>query len=343
MSSACRTRRGRPVEPLPTPSQGGLSDVLTGSTRARSRCSPRSRSASPSASGSWPPRSQSSPRTFGVSNLAASSVISVFALMRFVSAFAGGRLVNRLGERIVLATGIGIVAVSSSFAGLSQSFPQLLVLRGIGGVGSAMFTVSALSLLLRVAEPEQRGQASGSFQSGFLLGGIFGPGVRRPPDASGPSARPSSSTPGPWRPRAPSRWSSWPIRRCTRARPRPGPPTQPTTLATAFRSLGLPGCRHQQLRQRLVDLRGPRRDRPDLRGRGPEGRRLLDRHRPGRRCRHADARADPGRPARRHPRPKAVPARRRRSSRSSRPSCSRCRARCRPIWSRWRSSAPPPR
>ena len=119
-------------------------------------------------------------KSFGVSNLAASSIISVFALMRFVSALAGGNLVNRLGERVVLATGIGIVAVSSFFAGLSQSFPQLLLLRGIGGVGSAMFTVSALSLLLRVAGPEQRGQASGSFQSGFLLGGIFGPAFGGP-------------------------------------------------------------------------------------------------------------------------------------------------------------------
>ncbi len=119
-------------------------------------------------------------KDFGVSNFAASSVISVFALMRFVSAFTGGRLVDRLGERVVLASGIGIVAVSSFFAGLSQSFPQLLILRGIGGVGSAMFTVSALSLLLRVATPDQRGQASGSFQSGFLLGGIFGPAFGGP-------------------------------------------------------------------------------------------------------------------------------------------------------------------
>ncbi len=114
-------------------------------------------------------------KTFGVSNLAASSIISVFALMRFVSALGGGRLVDLFGERIILATGIGIVAVSSLFAGFSQSFPQLLLLRGIGGVGSAMFTVSALSLLLRVASAEQRGQASGSFQAGFLVGGIVGP------------------------------------------------------------------------------------------------------------------------------------------------------------------------
>ena len=114
-------------------------------------------------------------REFGVGVTAAGAVISAFALMRLVSALAGGRLVDRFGERTVLATGIGIVAVSSFLAGLAQNYIQLLVLRGVGGIGSAMFTVSAYTLLLRVAGPEQRGRASGLFQSGFLIGGIAGP------------------------------------------------------------------------------------------------------------------------------------------------------------------------
>ena len=114
-------------------------------------------------------------REFGVGVTAAGAVISAFALMRLVSALAGGRLVDRLGERTVLATGIGIVAVSSLLAGLAQNYIQLLVLRGVGGIGSAMFTVSAYTLLLRVAGPQQRGRASGLFQSGFLIGGIAGP------------------------------------------------------------------------------------------------------------------------------------------------------------------------
>ncbi|HET9900160.1 MAG TPA: MFS transporter [Actinomycetes bacterium] len=114
-------------------------------------------------------------REFGVGVTAAGAVISAFALMRLVSALAGGRLVDRFGERTVLATGIGIVAVSSLLAGLAQNYIQLLGLRGVGGIGSAMFTVSAYTLLLRVAGPEQRGRASGLFQSGFLIGGIAGP------------------------------------------------------------------------------------------------------------------------------------------------------------------------
>lgn len=114
-------------------------------------------------------------REFGVGSTAAGAVISVFAFMRLVSGPGAGGLVNRLGERLVLLSGLIIVAISSLLAGLAQSYLQLLVLRGIGGVGSAMFTVSAYSLLLRVVGAHQRGRAAGWFQSGFLIGGISGP------------------------------------------------------------------------------------------------------------------------------------------------------------------------
>jgi MFS family permease len=114
-------------------------------------------------------------REFGVGRAAAGAVISAFAFMRLVSALGSGRLVDRLGERLVLASGIGVVAVSSALAGLAQSYWQLLVLRGVGGVGSAMFTVSAMSLALRVVGPDQRGQAAGLFQIGFLAGSVGGP------------------------------------------------------------------------------------------------------------------------------------------------------------------------
>ena len=116
-------------------------------------------------------------KSFGVTVFEASAVISVFAFFRLISATPAGFMVNRFGERRVLATGLGIVAVSSALAGMATDYIHLLVLRGIGGLGSAMFTVSAMALLLRVVEPEQRGRASAAYQGGFLLGGVAGPAV----------------------------------------------------------------------------------------------------------------------------------------------------------------------
>lgn len=114
-------------------------------------------------------------REFGVGRTAAALVVSAFAFMRLVSAFGSGGLVDRFGERWVMASGIGIVAGTSALAGLSQNYATLLVLRGLGGVGSAMFTVSAAALLIRLVGNEQRGRASGTFAGGFLVGGIVGP------------------------------------------------------------------------------------------------------------------------------------------------------------------------
>jgi MFS family permease len=116
-------------------------------------------------------------RQFGVSKTAAGAVVSAFALMRLITAPFVGRLVNLAGERVMLATGIGVVAVSSALAGLSQSYWQLLVLRGIGGVGSIMFSVSAASLLVRVTPDHLRGRAQGVWAGSFLLGMIAGPAV----------------------------------------------------------------------------------------------------------------------------------------------------------------------
>ena len=116
-------------------------------------------------------------RQFGVSVAAAAMVISVFALLRVVGALPAGRLVDRFGEPGVMAAGIAIVAVSSVLAGFSCSFAQLMVLRGSGGLGSAMFSVSAQALLLGRVPSGQRGRASGLYSGGFLLGGISGPAV----------------------------------------------------------------------------------------------------------------------------------------------------------------------
>jgi MFS family permease len=116
-------------------------------------------------------------RQFGVSVAAAATVVSAFALMRIAFAMPAGRLVDRFGSRRVMAIGIAVVAASSIVAGWSQSFAQLLVLRGVGGLGSAMFSISAQALLLASVPNEQRGRASGLYSGGFLLGGITGPAL----------------------------------------------------------------------------------------------------------------------------------------------------------------------
>ena len=116
-------------------------------------------------------------RSFGVDHALVGAVLSAFALMRLVASPFVGRLIDLMGERVVLSVGIGVVALSSGFAGLAQTYPQLLLLRGVGGIGSAMFSIAAMTLLLGATDPSLRARAVGFYQGGFLVGGMAGPAL----------------------------------------------------------------------------------------------------------------------------------------------------------------------
>lgn len=114
-------------------------------------------------------------RSFNVSFFAASAIVSAFALARLAFAPAGGSLIARFGERRIYLIGLIIVAVSSLASGLTPNYLTLLIVRGLGGIGSVMFTVSSMGLLVRLAPPEQRGQTSSLYATSFLVGNIAGP------------------------------------------------------------------------------------------------------------------------------------------------------------------------
>jgi MFS family permease len=116
-------------------------------------------------------------RSFGVGYAEVGAVVSAFALMRLVASPFVGKLIDLVGERVVLAVGIGIVAVSSGLVGIAADYPHLLILRGVGGIGSAMFTVAAMTLLLGSTSAAHRARAVGFYQGGFLIGGMTGPAI----------------------------------------------------------------------------------------------------------------------------------------------------------------------
>ncbi|WP_231559478.1 MFS transporter [Kocuria sp. ZOR0020] len=113
--------------------------------------------------------------SFNVGVAAASAVISAFAFCRLIFAPAGGRILDKIGERRTYLTGLVIVALSSFATAFAANYWQLLLFRGLGGVGSTMFTVSAMGLIVRLSPVSERGRISGLYGSTFLIGGILGP------------------------------------------------------------------------------------------------------------------------------------------------------------------------
>lgn len=114
-------------------------------------------------------------RSFNVSVTAASIVVSAFAVARLLFAPVGGRLVTLFGERRVYLVGLLIVAVTTGSCAFANEYWHLLVMRGLAGTGSTMFTVSGIALLIKLTPVGLRGRASGLWGTGFLLGNVAGP------------------------------------------------------------------------------------------------------------------------------------------------------------------------
>lgn len=113
--------------------------------------------------------------SFGVGMALAGAVVSIFASTRLIFAPVSGSLIDALGARKIYLSGLFTVAITTGLVALCQTYWQILLLRAIAGFGSTMFTVSAMSLIIKLSPPEIRGKSSSAYASGFLFGNILGP------------------------------------------------------------------------------------------------------------------------------------------------------------------------
>lgn len=88
----------------------------------------------------------------------------------------GGRAADLLGRRRILATGLTLFTVASLSAALSNGLGQLVVSRGLQGLGAAMAAPAAISILASTfAEGPERNKALGIF--GAVAGSAASVGV----------------------------------------------------------------------------------------------------------------------------------------------------------------------
>ena len=116
-------------------------------------------------------------RTFGVSITAVTFLITVFSVSRLCFAPISGLLVQRLGERRIYIGGLLVVALSTIACALAQTYWQLLLFRVLSGIGSTMFFVSALGLMIHISPADARGRIAGIFTTSFMIGAVGGPAV----------------------------------------------------------------------------------------------------------------------------------------------------------------------
>jgi MFS family permease len=97
--------------------------------------------------------------------------IAAFAGAAIVARPAIGRLADRFGRRAVIVGGAVLAAVGGAMSGVVESFPVLLAMRGLTGIGEAAVFVGAATLIADMS-PRDRRAESASYFSVAVFGGL---------------------------------------------------------------------------------------------------------------------------------------------------------------------------
>ena len=118
----------------------------------------------------------------GFSEQSLSWVLNAYTLIFGGFLLLGGRAADRLGRRRLFMAGIALFSGASLICGVSQSEGMLLFARGLQGLGGAMVSPAALSIILtNFAEGPERNRALAVWGAiagaggaiGLLLGGVI--------------------------------------------------------------------------------------------------------------------------------------------------------------------------
>ncbi|MFO1184035.1 MAG: MDR family MFS transporter [Bauldia sp.] len=104
-------------------------------------------------------------------------VVTVYLLTSTITVPFYGKLSDLFGRRPVLLFGISLFLLGSALSGLSQTMWQLILFRGIQGIGAgAMFPI-ALAVIADLFSPAERSKYQGLFGAVFGLSSLVGPAI----------------------------------------------------------------------------------------------------------------------------------------------------------------------
>jgi EmrB/QacA subfamily drug resistance transporter len=102
-------------------------------------------------------------------------VATAYLLTSAISTPLYGKISDMFGRKKVFQTAIIIFLVGSALCGLSQSMNQLIVFRGLQGLGAGGLFVLSLAIVGDIIPPRQRGRYQGYFGAVFAVSSVLGP------------------------------------------------------------------------------------------------------------------------------------------------------------------------
>jgi EmrB/QacA subfamily drug resistance transporter len=104
-------------------------------------------------------------------------VVTIYLLTSTITVPFYGKLSDLFGRKPLLMFGISVFLIGSALSGLSQTMEQLIIFRGLQGIGAgALFPIS-LAVIGDLFSPQERGRYQGLFGAVFGLSFILGPAI----------------------------------------------------------------------------------------------------------------------------------------------------------------------
>jgi EmrB/QacA subfamily drug resistance transporter len=104
-------------------------------------------------------------------------VVTIYLLTSTISVPFWGKLSDLYGRKPIFMIGIAIFLVGSALSGLSQTMPQLILFRGLQGIGAGSIFPVALAVIGDLFTPAERGKYQGLFGAVFGIAFIIGPAL----------------------------------------------------------------------------------------------------------------------------------------------------------------------
>ena len=102
-------------------------------------------------------------------------IVEAYALFLAALLLTGGALGDLYGRRKVFAAGVALFSVASAWCGLAASVRELIVARGLQGIGGALLIPGSLSLISANFSEHTRGRAIGTWSGFTAITAAIGP------------------------------------------------------------------------------------------------------------------------------------------------------------------------